>query len=101
MSCIETLNTLGLEKRITIGSIPGHTGVQGNEIADKLAKQGTATPFERPEPGMGITHSFLKRHLKNIVIEETNKHWINLPKLRQSNYFYECRIKTDKLFAVS
>ena len=98
LSCIETLNTLGLEKRITIGWIPGHTGVQGNEIADKLAKQGAATPLEGPEPGMGITHSFLKRHLKNIVIEETNKHWINLPKLRQSKLLLRMQDKDRQAF---
>ena len=87
-------------EKITIGWISGHTGVRGNEIADKLTKQGAATPFEGAEPGMGITHSFLKRHLKSIVTEETNKYWINLPKDSQ-NYFLECRTKVDKLFAVS
>ena len=47
---------------------------------------------------MGITHSFLKRHIKNIVIEETNKHWINLPKLRQSKLLLRMQDKDRQAF---
>lgn len=84
LSCIETLNKLGTDNKITIGWIPGHKGNRGNEIADKLAKIGATTPFVGPEPGLGLSHSYLKQLLKTKVLEKTNLHWENIPKLRQS-----------------
>ena len=98
LSCIETLNTLGLDNKITIGWVPGHKGVRGNEIVDKLAKHGATTPFEGPEPGMGLGQSFLKSLLKNKVTEETNKYWVNLPKLRQSKLFLKQHNKHRQSF---
>ena len=78
--------------------VPGHNGVRGNEIADKLAKHGATTPFEGPEPGMGLGQSFLKSLLKNKVTEETNKYWVNLPKLRQSKLFLKQHNKHRQSF---
>ena len=33
--------------------VPGHAGVRGNEIADELARGGSALRFVRPQPAVG------------------------------------------------
>jgi ribonuclease HI len=35
--------------------VPGHAGVQGNEIADKLARDGSVLKFVGPEPALGVS----------------------------------------------
>ena len=34
--------------------IPGHAGVRGNEIADDLARDGSALKLVGPEPALGV-----------------------------------------------
>jgi hypothetical protein len=34
--------------------VPGHCGILGNEVADKLARQASAMPLLGPEPALGI-----------------------------------------------
>ena len=42
LSCIKNLNILGKDNDVTIAWTPGHTGIQGNEKVDILAKSGSA-----------------------------------------------------------
>ena len=41
LSCIRNLNQLGKQNHINVAWIPGHAGVDGNEVADYLAKSGS------------------------------------------------------------
>jgi len=35
--------------------VPGYVGVQGNEIADELARGGSVLKFVGPEPALGVS----------------------------------------------
>lgn len=44
MRCLTELNELSLCNQVTLKWVPGHSGVIGNEEADKLAREGSAKP---------------------------------------------------------
>ena len=50
LSCNKNLNILGKDNDVTIARTPGHTGIQGNEKADILAKAESALNCLGPEP---------------------------------------------------
>jgi hypothetical protein len=41
--------------------VPGHAGVRGNEIADKLARDGSVQRFVGPEPFLGVSGQNIRR----------------------------------------
>jgi len=45
--------------------VPGHAGVRGNEIADRLARDGSAQRFVGPEPVLGISRQNIRRKMKS------------------------------------
>jgi len=53
--------------------VPGHAGVRANEIADKLARGGSARRFvgPEPEPVLGISRQNIRRKMKRWI---ENKH---------------------------
>jgi len=52
--------------------VPGHAGVQGNEIADGLARGGSALGFLGPEPVLGVSRRVIRKRLNRWLI---NQHW--------------------------
>jgi len=44
--------------------VPGHAGVRGNEIADKLARDGSVQRFVGPEPFLGVSRQNIRREME-------------------------------------
>jgi hypothetical protein len=46
---------LAEHNRIQLVWVPGHVGIDGNEIADQLPREGSSHPITGPEPLLGIS----------------------------------------------
>jgi ribonuclease HI len=53
--------------------VSGHAGVQGNEIADKLARGGSALKFVGPELALGVSRQDIRRKIGCWLV---NQHWV-------------------------
>jgi hypothetical protein len=53
--------------------VPGHSGGQGNEIADKLARDGSVLKFVGPEPALGVSRQDVWRKIRRWLV---NQHWV-------------------------
>jgi ribonuclease HI len=53
--CHQTLVKLAEHNRFQLVWVPRHMGINGNEITDKLARQGSSHPIIGPEPVRGVS----------------------------------------------
>jgi hypothetical protein len=44
---------------------PGHAGVQGNDTANKLTRDGSVQKFVGPEPSFGVSRQNIRRKIIN------------------------------------
>jgi ribonuclease HI len=61
------LNDISTRNIVGLNYVPGHAGVGGNEIADKLTKDGSVQKFLRPEPSLGVSRQNIQRKIKRWV----------------------------------
>ena len=71
INTIKALETLCLSSKVTLHWVRGHSGVTGNELADKLAKE--ATHLETVGMNTPAPPSFLKNKLKNWSFKQSTK----------------------------
>ncbi|XP_055604158.1 uncharacterized protein LOC129752395 [Uranotaenia lowii] len=78
---IQSIETAGQFKNITLCWIPGHTGITGNELADHLANEARAMP----SIAQGVPAQDAIRNLKHIIRQSWESVWTshNQPFLRQ------------------
>jgi len=59
-------NRLRISTQPTVGLywVPGHAGVRGNVIADKLERDGYFQRFVGPEPFLGVSNQNIRRKMK-------------------------------------
>ena len=76
LTCIKILNILGKDNDVTIAWTPGHTGIQGNERADILAKSGSALNCSGPEPFISIPYASCRAAIKDWSVKRWKTSWI-------------------------
>jgi len=58
--------------------VPGHAGVQGNEIADGLARGGSALRFLGPEPVLGVSRRVIRTKFNQWLFNQQWTSWRDL-----------------------
>ena len=62
--CQQALNDISTWHAVGLYWVPGHAGVRGNEIADRLARSGPVQRFMGPEPFLGVSGQNIRRKMK-------------------------------------
>ena len=82
--CHQALTELAQEHKVTLCWVRGHTGIEGNEKADQLAKEAANTLLCGPEPAIPLSSSVIRRDLKSRLQSRALLVWEETPGCRQS-----------------
>jgi ribonuclease HI len=66
--CLDVLKKLTSKCTVTLRWVPGHTRVEGNEIADQLANEGSDNYFIGPKPFFGYNSTESKLMLNEWIL---------------------------------
>ena len=82
--CREALTALSESHLVCLTWVPGHTGIQGNERADQLARQASSQTFVGPEPVLPIPYSMVKTAIRDWAYSLMDNRWQDLMGCRQA-----------------
>jgi ribonuclease HI len=63
--CQKALNDIATQLAVGLYWVPGHAGVRGNEIADRLTRSGSVQRFVEPESLLGVSRQNIRRNIKS------------------------------------
>lgn len=78
LRCREGLEALSENNEVFLVWAPGHSGIEGNEKADELARRGSQMGLIGPEPTIGVHAKFVANLLKRKTEEEHQRAWDGL-----------------------
>jgi hypothetical protein len=97
--CQEALTVLATLNEVTLIWVPGHYGILGNEMADRLARQASAMPLLGPEPALGIHKCLAREAIKSWTKYQHSSTWKIVPGCRHGKLFIgrPCKKRADDL----
>jgi hypothetical protein len=63
--CQKSLNVISTQHSVGLYLVPGHAGLRGNEIADKLARDGSVQEGVVPESSLGVSRQIISRKIRS------------------------------------
>jgi hypothetical protein len=60
----QALNDISIRHAVRLYWVPGHVGVRGNEIPDKIARSGSGQRFIGHDPFLGVSRQNIRRKMK-------------------------------------
>ena len=73
--CHQSPLKLAAHNRIQLVWVPGHTGIEGNEKADQLARQGSSCQLLGPEPSLGISAKVATGVISKWMNKKDKEYW--------------------------
>jgi ribonuclease HI len=73
LECVSSLNLLGQDNDVAVRWIPGHSGIEGNENADRLAKE--AVCKEDYDKSIYYSLSMVKSEIQEWLKRQHFRHW--------------------------
>ncbi|XP_049316943.1 uncharacterized protein LOC125779713 [Bactrocera dorsalis] len=78
LECIERLNNLAECNQVHLIWVPGHKGIAGNELADKLARSAASASMVGPEPFIAVgSHAIKERFRKDEAVAPSIEYLLN------------------------
>ena len=85
--CKLKLCSIGRWNELELIWVPGHCGIDGNEKADELARDGSSNSPYGSEPIIGISNSFMSGWINQMIDLLNAQRWNNLDKCKHSKLF--------------
>jgi ribonuclease HI len=85
--CHQSLMRLAEHNRVQLIWVPGHLGIDGNEKADQLARQGSSRPLIGPEPALGISTKVAREVIRGWTNRKHTEYWQSIQGQRQARDF--------------
>jgi hypothetical protein len=78
-------------------------GIDGNEVADQLARQGSSHPLIGPEPALGISAKVARGVIRDWTSRKHKEHWQSIRGQKQAKDFLKTPSarKADELLILS
>jgi ribonuclease HI len=77
LECWDALRRVSVFNRVSLLWVPGHSGIEGNERADGLAREASRVGLVGPWPGVPITFQFLTGLIDEWATLEHSNMWSN------------------------
>ena len=85
--CIDSLNLLGTNNKVHLRWVKAHVGIQGNEVADFLAKRGTSLG-DGPSNEILPAHAKQKFEIKSYFNKKWSEAWNAYKEARQTKIWF-------------
>jgi len=76
--CQKALKDISTRYAVGLYWVPGHAGIQGNEIADELTMSGSSLGFLGPEPALGVSRRDIQNKLNSWLANQWWARWWSL-----------------------
>jgi hypothetical protein len=89
--------------RYILAWVPGHSGILGNEEAERFARRASGLPLQGPEPALGIPRCSAREAIRAWTWKQQFCTWRDLTGHRHGKLFISgpCRKRADDLFKLS